>query len=77
MSEAPVFRQSILYKASARLRQVGRFALLMWLPIAALLFWFPRDSRGVYPPQWWGYVFLFHWRGRSLGRCSGRGFAEV
>ncbi len=58
MSEAPVFRQSALYKASARLRQVGRLALFMWLPILALLFWFPREGRVVHLPQWWGYLFL-------------------
>jgi len=59
MTEAPIFRQSALYKTGARLRQVGRFALLLWLPVLALLFWFPRDGRFVHPRQWWGYLFFF------------------
>jgi len=58
MSETPVFKQSGLYKTSMRLRQLGRFALFLCLPVVAVLFSFPRDGRVVHPPTWWGYLFL-------------------
>src|SRR2546425_1929445 len=58
MSETPIFRQARLYKTSARLRQLGRFALFLCLPVMALLLSLPRDGRVVQPPAWWGYLFL-------------------
>ena len=51
--ETRIYRQSTLYRASAWLLVLGRVGVIVTLPLFALLFWFPRSGRSVYPPGWW------------------------
>ena len=60
MDPVPLYSQSRLYRVSTILFAVARWFFVLVIPIIAILVFFPREGRSIYPPHWW-ISLLFVW----------------